>query len=365
MKVKNKKPVGKQYLAIFVGSTFLVLFFILQNYFISFYFGKEFDLYRNTVYQFSYVYAWVIFTPLIIFFSSRFKLEQTHFVKNLAIHIIVAVLVALLHRCIFMFSDIFLTAPAKLNATTIEGVIGKILAGSFDGFVVYWLILGAYLSFEYYREYKAHQLISANLEVQLAQAQVQALRMQLQPHFLFNTLHAISSLMDDDIKTARKMLARLSDLLRQTLDNIGIPKIKVEQELDFLKKYLEIEQTRFSDRLSIQYEIDSKALQVFVPNLILQPLVENAIKHGIVPLAQGGRIQISVQSEANRLILCVIDNGKGTKLPEDKLFEQGLGLSSIKNRLDQMYGTESSIEIKNTEQGFSVCIRLPIEDDGL
>src|SRR5262249_32977164 len=154
-------------------------------------------------------------------------------------------------------------------------------------------------------------LKASQLEARLAQAQLQALKSQLHPHFFFNTLHAISSLMRKDIEAADRMLTRLSDLLRLTLENVGAQETTLRQELDFLEGYLEIEQTRCRDRLQVKIEIEPETLDARVPNLILQPLVENAVRHGVAPRAAPGRIEISARRVGGKLEMQVRDNGAG------------------------------------------------------
>jgi len=355
------------------------IFFCLQQYFYSIFTKKPIDLVHAFGFQISYYFCWVIFVPLIIYLANRCRIERGKWKANLSIHVLTGFLIGIIHRVIsFSFYVLFVT-PEKVADGLSVIFAAKILVGSFDGVVIYWLIIGVYYSFDYYRQFREHKLIAAQLETQLAQAQLQALKMQLQPHFLFNTLHAISALMDDDIKAARLMLVRLSELLRQTLDNIGIQEVPLRQELEFLKSYLEIEQTRFQDRLRIQYQINPEILDARVPNLILQPLVENAIKHGIAPRAKGGLIKISVWHEtdnrsmesnssvnANGMLgVQVSDNGdgnnkNGTNRMGDIPLKEGIGLTNTRKRLHQLYGLDGSLKVKTDhENGFAVTIKFP------
>lgn len=168
--------------------------------------------------------------------------------------------------------------------------------------------------------------------------------------------------MDEDVKTARRMMARLSDLLRQTLDNIGVQEVPFRQEIEFLKTYLEIEQTRFQDRLTVEFDIDEHTLDALVPNLILQPLIENAIKHGILPRPEGGYIEIAAQQKDDRLILEVNDDGVGIPDQNSDRIKEGLGISSTKKRLQTLYGAQHRIEIKNRENGgLVVHLSLPLK----
>lgn len=360
---KYKNTVWFRYLVIFIVCTALALFFIVQNYFIDYYFDKTFDLYHNSIFQFSYVYAWLILAPLIMHFAARFRLEQKLLYKNIPIHIGVGIIAALLHRALFMLPYVYLTSPERFTGGISKKVTGKILFGSFDSFAMYWLFIAAYMSFIYYRESRQHKIKSASLEAQVARAEVQALKMQLQPHFLFNTLHAISSLMDEDINLSRRMLARLSELLRLTLDNIGIQKVPLRQELDFLKKYLEIEQTRFSDRLKVHYNIAPETHEAMVPALVLQPLVENAVKHGIAPLARGGDIFIDIGMADEMLHISIKDNGNGTSGSGMKKSRKGVGLNNVQKRLEQMYGGKASFKTEGSAEGFFVKIVIPFEPE--
>ncbi len=234
--------------------------------------------------------------------------------------------------------------------------------------LIYWLILGAGYAFEYYRRYREEQWQAAQLawrasqlEAQLAQAQLQTLRMQLQPHFLFNTLHAVSALMEDDIKAARRMIARLSELLRLTLEQSGQPEVTLQQELEALARYLEIEQIRFQDRLQVELKIDPETLVAHVPYLILQPLVENAIRHGIAMLSSAGKIEISSARQDGMLELLVRDDGPG--LPDGgAAFKEGIGLTNTRARLEQLYGVEHRFEIGNaTGGGWLVTLVIPFQ----
>jgi LytS/YehU family sensor histidine kinase len=167
--------------------------------------------------------------------------------------------------------------------------------------------------------------------------------------------------MDEDINLSRRMLARLSELLRLTLDNIGIQRVPLRQELDFLKKYLEIEQTRFSDRLKVHYDVPSETHNAMVPALILQPLVENAVKHGIAPLARGGDIFIEIEMTADMLHISVRDNGNGISDSGIKKSRKGVGLDNVQKRLQQMYGVNGSFKAEGSAAGFSVKIIIPFE----
>jgi two-component system LytT family sensor kinase len=218
--------------------------------------------------------------------------------------------------------------------------------------IAYGMIIGVGYAFDYYARYREREFRASQLEAQLAQAQLQALKMQLHPHFLFNTLNAIAGLVRDrKDKAAVQMLAGLSDLLRHTLENAGKQEIPLREELDFLELYLDIQQMRFSDRLKVRMEVAPETLNARVPNLILQPLVENAIRHGIAVRVSSGLVAVSARRENGLLHLKVADDGPGLK--RDWRLEDGvgIGLSNTRERLNQLYGREHRFEVRNREGG--------------
>jgi two-component system, LytTR family, sensor kinase len=221
--------------------------------------------------------------------------------------------------------------------------------------LVYWAIVSVTHALSYYSKYQEREVRAAELERRLTEARLQALQMQLNPHFLFNTLHAISSLVHKDAEAADRMISRLSDLLRYTLESTQAHEVPLQQELQILDRYLEIEQTRFGARLSVQKEIAPEALPVMVPNLILQPIVENAIKHGIEPHARPGVIRICA-SRGSGLILEVRDNGKGLRADSQR---ERVGISNTRARLEQLYPSAHQFEMANLPEG-GLCVRMEI-----
>jgi len=196
------------------------------------------------------------------------------------------------------------------------------------------------------------------LEKRLAQAKLQALQMQLNPHFLFNTLHSISSLMHKDVEAADTMITRLGDLLRAALAGAETQEVPLREELTLLELYLAVEQVRFGSRLSVKIDVAPDALEAQVPNLILQPLVENAIRHGIEPRARPGRIELRARRENGALTVVVSDDGAG--LIGNAQIKEGIGLSNTRARLRELYGANHRFELLRSEQGgVRVEINLP------
>ena len=292
-------------------------------------------------------YAWAMLSPLIFAFARRFPIDRDKRWRRVFAHLGAGLLFSSLKIIVeFMVLWPLLGLPQRLPS----------VIALQQNLLVYAAIIGMHYAFAYYRQYREHEVKASQLEAQLAQAQLQALKMQLHPHFLFNTLHAISTLVHKDAEAADRMIARLSDLLRLSLDNLGEQEVSLQRELEFLQRYLEIEQIRFGDRLSVQIAVAPETLEALVPNLILQPLVENAIRHGIAPHAAPGRIEIQAKRENHQLRLGVRDNGGG--LPSAGPPE-GVGLTNTRARLQQLYGSLAHLKLINAERGLLVELTIP------
>jgi LytS/YehU family sensor histidine kinase len=223
--------------------------------------------------------------------------------------------------------------------------------------LIYWVIVAVTFAFDYYGKFRERELRAAELEKSLAQAKLRALQMQLNPHFLFNSLHSVSALMHQDVDAADRMIVRLSDLLRAALENSDAQEVTLRAELKFLQSYLEIEKIRFGQRLTVQTKIPADLLDARVPNLILQPLVENAIRHGIEPHAKPGHIELHAQRLNGELMLVVCDNGAGVS--DAAMVSEGIGLSNTRARLRTLYGEAQHFELGNRPEG-GLRVRLTI-----
>lgn len=221
--------------------------------------------------------------------------------------------------------------------------------------LIYGVIVSVTHALDYYRKYHERTVQALELEKHLTEARLQSLLRQLKPHFLFNALNGIASLMYSDVAAAEKMLVRLSELLRQTMSQTGAPLTPLKAEIAFLERYLEIERIRFRDRLTVQFEIDPATLDAQVPSMILQPLVENAIRHGIEPQMRSGRIRLRSGLDGDNLILSVSDNGGG--LPPGGFKREGIGLANSRARLAELYGDQQRFEVFNEAEG-GLCVRL-------
>jgi two-component sensor histidine kinase len=211
--------------------------------------------------------------------------------------------------------------------------------------IMYWMVVFAHLGWHYYQRFREREVQAADLRRELVEARLQALRMQLNPHFLFNTLHAISALIHEDPEAADRVVARLSELLRLSLDTSKSQEVPLSEELDFLDRYLEIEQTRFGDRLRIEKQVEPEVRNALVPYLILQPLVENAIRHGIEPREETGHLLIFARRNNGQLDLRIRDNGSGLPEPANPPARQGIGLANTRSRLSHLYGQDYGFEL--------------------
>ena len=225
--------------------------------------------------------------------------------------------------------------------------------------LIYGVIISASHAIDYYRKYHERTVHTLELEKHLAEARLQALLRQLKPHFLFNTLNGIASLMHSDVHAADKMLVRLSELLRLTMHHPGQPRTRLREEIAFIEKYLEIERIRFRDRLTVEFRVAPDTLDVEVPSLLLQPLVENAIRHGIEPHARPGHITVEARSEAGTLLLLIRDNGAGQ--PAGGFTREGIGLANTRGRLRELYGARHRFELVNhSDGGLEVRLTIPL-----
>lgn len=228
------------------------------------------------------------------------------------------------------------------------------------GMLFYFLVIGINYTIIYYRNFREKELAEAELRLLSREAELKVLKLQLNPHFLFNSLNSINALVTDNPELARKMLTKLAEVLRMALDSHDKQLVPLQFELDFTGAYLEIEQIRFGERMNYQEQIEPSTLTRFVPSMMLQPLLENAVKHGIANRLQGGTIQLRIQPAAETLDIQVTNQFNPTdSIDVNRLFTNGTGLSNLKQRLDRLYGERYQIRVDTEEPG-EFCIRLII-----
>ena len=307
-------------------------------------------------------YLWGMLSPLIFLLARRFELRK-RFPRNSIIHIVGSVILSG-----FVISAasplVWYLGYVNLARNPTLAILWRNNAFSayyfHQGLTIYWTTLVVAHAIYYYRGLREREAQTAKLTAQLAQAQLQALKMQIHPHFLFNTLNSIAALLHKDVEAADKMIARLGDFLRLTLKSSDTQLVDFEQELEFLKCYLDIEHIRFQDRLTVKMDIDPHALKAMVPNLILQPIVENAVRHGVARHTDPGQITIRARRQGARLIMNVEDNGPGLKVNSNG---SGIGLSNTRARLEQFYGNDFSFQITDSpDRGAIVTLDVPAID---
>jgi two-component system LytT family sensor kinase len=307
----------------------------------------------------TYWYLWALFTPAVIWLSQHFRFERQGIWRALLVHVPSVVVFSLTHIVTMTGVQWWLARSQERPYSWWPEAQRSALLNFDWEMMTYWTIVGLSHAVLYYRESRNRAMRAVQLEARLVEAQLKALQQQLQPHFLFNTLHAISALMHRDVEAADRTLMRLSDLLRITLENTGQQEIPLQAELDFISKYLQIEQTRFADRLVVRFDVAPEALDSLVPNLVLQPLVENAIKHGVGKKAGPGHIDISARRDGDKLHMEVRDDGAG--LSEDALtaLQKGIGVSTTRARLQHLFGADYRFEFHRQFSGLTVLVVIP------
>jgi signal transduction histidine kinase len=311
-----------------------------------------------------YWYTWAGLTPGILWLTKRFPFDRAAWKMSIPIHIVGVVVAVSLHVALTVALRIWTYWAFGESLDTWLHEAQEMFILNFDWeMMTYWTIVGVGTALRYLHEARAKELNAVQLETRLVEARLHTLQRQMQPHFLFNTLNTISALMHRDVEAADAMIARLSDLLRMSLERVGVQEVPLKEELDFLSKYLEIEQTRFRDRLTVVFDVQAETLHALVPNLLLQPLVENAIKHGIGPRPTPGQIAVRARMNGAMLELDVQDNGVGLSAARLTDFNRGVGLSNTRSRLDHLYGSLHRFEFRQpAEGGLLVCIAIPMAE---
>jgi hypothetical protein len=308
--------------------------------------------------QFGRAAMWACLTPFILMLRERMPLSAGNWFGGILFHILFSVVVmATFYLGRMEAYAILMPDPRYSNfwKSALQGFSGH----NFVDLAFYWALIAYGYGSEFQRKYKNEEIRVAQLESRLIEAELKALREQLKPHFLFNTLNTISSLIrDGKNELAVTLLARLGSLLRMSLEGTRENETTLRVEMDFLERYVEIQKARFPDRLTVDMAVEEAALGVAVPWLLLQPIVENAILHGVAPKAGPGRVEVLGRVENGLLRLEVRDDGPG--LPENRRIVEGTGLSNTRERLGKLYGDKGSMSVRNRPTGgISVEITLP------
>jgi len=309
-------------------------------------------------------YSWIsaLITPGILLLADRYVPQRRGWLRAMSVHACAAIVFA----CLVKLSwDVVYQPPHSFFAGGISAMnIGSSIAAGLDsGFLLYWIVVIAAWAYAYHGRLQKEVLTASELRRQFASAQVEALRMQLHPHFLFNTLHTVTGLLHDDPRAAERMIARLSVFLRHSLASARTPIVPLSEELEFVRLYLEIESVRFEDRLAVEYDIEPEAEHALVPHLILQPVVENAIRYAVARRTVGGKLWIGARIKSAELQMSVRDNGSGPDAAPLAETGGGVGLANARERLKALYGLRQELALRTTDDGGSeVTISIPFEN---
>ena len=312
--------------------------------------------------------TWALSAPLIVWLSDRFPIDQGNAAPRLVLHTALSFTVALVVIGVIDVSD------HLLHWSTLMAVPGYLVSGFRYGIIylhmgvaIYGVILAARHATGYYGELQERELAASRLEAQLARGQLSAHKSQLQPHFLFNALNSVAVLMRRDTVGAEQMLHRISELLRATLETSEAQLLPLSQEIELVRAYLGVEETRFQDRLTTRIDVPESLGRALVPNLLLQPLVENALRHGIAPVGAGGLVEITARRLDAVLEISIRDNGAGFPAgfaSEGDSSKEGVGLSNTRRRLEALYGEDHTFDIHSPEEGgTTVTVTLPYRPD--
>jgi LytS/YehU family sensor histidine kinase len=313
----------------------------------------------------TWAYVWFGVTPLMLYAVDRIPFRRERPIGGVLVHSLMAAAIFSVNSALYVPLLRAVVGPGSADRTLAAEIQHVILTELHIGLVVYWIVFGIARGLDYYLRYRAGEVRAANLEARLVRSQLDALRNQLHPHFLFNTLNSISVLMRKDVDAADRMLVQLSSLLRVTLSGHPSHEIPLEQELEILERYLEIQKIRFEDRLTVRMDIDPDSLDALVPQLLLQPLVENAIRHAVAESETGGVVEIRAERRDGTLRVQVRDDGPGFG-PTPRGNGEGVGLSNLRSRLEHLYGARATFEAGNAEGGGAVVTAgLPFHTDAV
>jgi two-component system, LytTR family, sensor kinase len=341
--------------ALFAGGLSLLSLFTAAHIYVVYHERMPVGWQEALLSGFATWYPWLLLGPGVFWLARRFSFEPEGWRWSVLVHFPASVVFGVMHGVLrWAVGPLVDSQPIPLSSIIIGQLLLTVLS--------YFVLASAYQALVNYRRYRERELRASQLEARLAQAQLEMLRMQLHPHFLFNTLHAISTLMHRDPEAADEMVAQLSDLLRMTLDNIGKQEVTLREELDFLQRYLDIQHTRFEDRLHVTLDIHSDTLDARVPNQLLQPLVENAIRHGLDGRPSGGTIAITSRLVGDALQVSIRDDGEGVRTGTSR--PEGIGLGNSRARLHQLYGPAASLELANHWEGGAIVTVLVPQTKG-
>lgn len=370
MVVKNSVPRGVVPVVLwyFLAWTLVGLFFFSRELSRRIYWNEPFVWENTLTIWLVGEHIWGLVALLVIWFGMRWPLERRVIGRRVALHLLLSAVVAATQLALEAAAYLQLgTLSAALSASFWSAWSALMIVGFHNNVISYWVILGVYMGYRHYRQLEERdgqalrlELHAAELRTQLMKAQMSALKMQLQPHFLFNTLNAIMVLVRQNrVAPAEEMLGRLGDLLRCVLDEREAQEVPLQRELDYVRLYLAIEEVRFADRLCVTFDVDPAVLDAAVPHMALQPIVENALRHGIARTSAAGTIRISAAPAGESVVLQVRDDGPGVHGAE-AADGWGIGLANTRARLGQLYGEAASLTIAAGAPGAVVTLVVPL-----
>lgn len=356
--------------------TILGIAFFLQTIYIEPLWSKEQEPFTTEIILNVFIdrvvaaYLWLLLTPFIIWIAKKIADKKISFVKTIALHVFTGFFFTFIHIPIY---SAYVFAMHAMIPWMYVGVFERFPdVGFFDyifqsitrlnhvyRLLYYSIIIAIHFAFDYFRKYSERELRASQLEVQLKESQIRTLHQQLQPHFLFNTLNGISSLMYKSVDEADKMLTYLGDLLRISLERMNVQEVPLKDDIAFIERYLLIEKTRMGSRLIVKTNFHPDTLDALVPCMMAQPILENAIKHGIAPNVKQGTITASSWRHAEKLYLQIEDDGKGLDGPIEQHLTNGYGIKNTIERLNILYGNNYSFTFTNRETGglrVTLCI---------
>ena len=303
---------------------------------------------------------WALLTPIPIALARRFPVRFDRLVPALTVHVVAAVTVAIVHSVLEAGLNVLVISPPD-RSSTFQAMLAHLGRYALHpNLMLYFVIVGVSQYLTHNRRLRERERQATELRAQLTEARLDALQMQLRPHFLFNALNTISGLVERDVAAGRTVLRQLGDMLRAVLQHRDSPEVRLEQELDLVRTYLEIEKARFGERLDLRLEIAAETLPLAVPTFLMQPLVENAVTHAVARRTAGGRIEIAASRDGPWLRLGVRDNGPGDAHATGSHPGQGIGLANTRARLRQLYGDEHELRVQRGDDGgWNVELAIP------
>ncbi len=309
-------------------------------------------------------YLWAALAPAIVWLGRRYPVRRDGWARRVPLHLALGLGITLLELLLscWIVSALVVHLPAESYGSFLSWYVDVVARHWVWGLMIYLMILAAGHAYDFYVRLQERELEASELETRLARSQLRALKMQLHPHFLFNTLHSVGTLVrKNERDAALEMLAGLADLLRHSLEQQDRQEVPLKEELGFLERYLDIEQVRFRDRLRVRFSVDPELYDAAVPNLLLQPLVENAVWHAVAPSASRRVVEVLARRDGDELVVSVSDDGPG--LPEGWSLErdEGLGLRNVRERLEKLYGRDARLTVEpRAEGGVVATARLPL-----